>query len=172
MRRLGLIILFLFSAVSALAQEAAEDYFHYKLEQHEPQDFSIATDTLLFYRLLHHRSDLYDELSAYRFMSVESGRRGFHFTARKALLEGVEMRRQNISLLRRLGVSERGYAGVTGGTAGVASVAGMDCFSLSDYNINYWSASFLYPSYLSLAESSVILNSLSATSGNSLAREE
>lgn len=133
MRRLGLIILFLFSAVSALAQEAAEDYFHYKLEQHEPQDFSIATDTLLFYRLLHHRSDLYDELSAYRFMSVESGRRGFHFTARKALLEGVEMRRQNISLLRRLGVSERGYAGVTGGTAGVASVAGMDCFSLSDY---------------------------------------
>jgi len=43
------------------------------------------------------------------------------------------MRRQNISLLRRLGVSERGYAGVTGGTAGVASVAGMDCFSLSDY---------------------------------------
>lgn len=133
MRRCWLIIFFLFSAVSALAQETAEDYFHYKLEQHEPQQLSITTDTLLFFRALHRRSDLYEELSAYHFSSVDYGRRGEHFTARKVMLDGVELRRQNISLLRRLGLSERGYAGVMGMLGGVAPVAGADCFSLSDF---------------------------------------
>lgn len=132
MRRLGLIILSLFSAVSALAQETAEDYFHYKVEQREEQQFSITTDTLLFYRVLHRHSDLYDELSAYGFRSVDYRRRGYHFTTRKAMLEGVEMRRQNISLLRRLGVAERGYGGIASCDA-TAGTVGLDYFSLSDY---------------------------------------
>lgn len=133
MRRLWLIILLLqISVVSALAQETAEDYMYYKFEQEAEQEFSITTDTLLFYRALHRRSDLYDELAAYRFSAVESVRRGFYYSSRKALLEGVELRHQNISILRRLGVSERGYAGLGGNYASMVGVAGADHFSLSD----------------------------------------
>ena len=132
MRRLWLIILLLIVSVSAKAQETAEDYLLYKLEQESHQEFSITTDTLLFYRALQRCADLYDELAMYRFSSVENSRRGFYYTYRKAMLEGVEMRHQNISILRRLGVSERGYAGLNGDYAGMVSAAGADYFSLSD----------------------------------------
>ena len=133
MRRLWLIILMLLiSVVSALAQETAEDYMYYKFEQEAEQEFSITTDTLLFYRALHRRSDLYDELAAYRFSAVESARRGFYYSSRKALLEGIELRHQNLSILRRLGISERGYAGLNGNSASMVGAAGADHFSLSD----------------------------------------
>ena len=132
MRRLWLIILILVGAVPAIAQETAEDYVYYKLEQNEPQEFSITTDTLLFYRALHRHLDLYDELSAYRFSAVEYARRGFYFAERRATLDGVEMRYQNLAILRRLGVAEQGFAGLVGDDAGMVAAAGMDCFSLSE----------------------------------------
>ena len=132
MRRLWLIIPILISAVSAMAQETAEDYLLYKFEREPQHEFSVTTDTLLFYRALHRHSDLYDELSAYRFSSVEFGRRGYDFTSRRATLGGVELRYQNISLLRRLGVAEYGYGGLSGESADMASVVGEDCFSLAE----------------------------------------
>ena len=132
MRRLWLIILILISAVSAMAQETAEDYLLYKFEREPQQEFSVTTDTLLFYRALHRHLDLYDELSAYRFSSVEFGRRGYDFTSRRATLGGVELRYQNISILRRLGVAEYGYGGLSGESADMASVVGEDCFSLAE----------------------------------------
>lgn len=132
MRRLWLIILILISAVSAKAQETAEDYLLYKLEREPQQAFSITTDTLLFYRALHLHTDLYDELSAYRFSSVEYSRRGYDFTSRPSTLNGVELRYQNIPLLCRLGVAEYGYGGVSSGSVDIASVVGEDCFSLAD----------------------------------------
>ncbi len=132
MRRFWLIILILVGAVPAIAQETAEDYVYYKLEQNEPQEFSITTDTLLFYRALHRHLDLYDELSAYRFSAVEYARRGFYFAERKATLDGVELRYQNLAILRRLGVAEQGFAGLAGDDAGMVAAAGMDCFSLSE----------------------------------------
>lgn len=133
MRRLWLIILMFLASVPAVAQETDEDYMLYKWEHESAQEFSVTTDTLLFYRVLHHNQDLYDDLAAYRFSAVEYARRGYYFTSRKAMLDGVEMRRQNISLLRRLGIEERGYAGLSGEDVGVVGVAGMDKFSLADY---------------------------------------
>ena len=52
MRGLWLTILFLQVAVFSLAQETAEDYMLYKFESEPHAEFSITTDTLLFYRAL------------------------------------------------------------------------------------------------------------------------
>lgn len=132
MRRLWLIIFGLIASVSALAQETDDDYYLYKLESEPRWEFSFSTDTLLFYRVLHTNRDLYDELSSYRFSMVRSARRGLYYTSRRALLEGVELRHSNMSLLRRLGVAERGFAGLTHNDVAVAGAAGVDCYTLSE----------------------------------------
>ena len=66
MRRLWLMILILVLAAPAIAQEAAEDYLFYKLEGDDVAEFSIATDTLLFYRAIQHREDMYGDIADYR----------------------------------------------------------------------------------------------------------
>ena len=63
---------------------------------------------------------------------MEFGRRGYDFTSRRVTLGGVELRYQNISILRRLGVAEYGYGGLSGESADMASVVGEDCFSLAE----------------------------------------
>ncbi len=132
MRGLWLTILFLQVAVFSLAQETAEDYMLYKFESEPYAEFSITTDTLLFYRALHHADDMYDELAAFRFSMVDYARRGLHYTERRASIAGLDLRRANISILRRLAVSERGYAGLAHANGAIGGEAGMDYFSLTD----------------------------------------
>lgn len=74
MRRLWLIIIAIISAVSASAQETADDYMFYKLEQPPIEEFSISTDTLLFYRSVQHRRDMYGDMADYRFSFVGNAR--------------------------------------------------------------------------------------------------
>ena len=132
MRGLWLTILFLQVAVFSLAQETAEDYMLYKFESEPHAEFSITTDTLLFYRALHHHDDMYDELAAFRFSMVDYARRGVHYSERLASVAGLDLRRSNISILRRLAVSERDYAALAHADGVIGGEAGMDCFSLKD----------------------------------------
>ena len=105
MRRLWLIIIAIISAVSASAQETADDYMFYKLEQPPIEEFSISTDTLLFYRSVQHRRDMYGDMTDYRFSFVGNARRGYYFTERGLSLDGVQVRHSHHTLLRRLGLS-------------------------------------------------------------------
>ena len=115
MRRIFIYILALLCGAAAQAQELEEDYRLYKLDAVEWQDRIVETDTLLFYRTAHARRDLYDEITSYRFTSVEFARRGHYYTERAAVLNGVDVRHANLSILRRLGLQERGYAGLSRG---------------------------------------------------------
>ena len=132
MRCLGLIIICLISAVSALAQETADDYMLYKLEQEPEEEFSISTDTLLFYRLAHHHRDMYGDMSDYRFSFVENARRGYYFAERELTLNGIRLRHHNESLLRRLGLSHYSYSGVAHDALSAGGVVGQDAYTTTD----------------------------------------
>lgn len=132
MRRIFISILALLCGAVAQAQELEEDYRLYKLDAVEWQDRIVETDTLLFYRTTHARRDLYDEITSYRFTSVDFARRGHYYTERAATLNGVEMRHANLSVLRRLGLQESGYAGLSHGRYQTGGMAGMDEFTTTD----------------------------------------
>ncbi len=131
MRRLTTLIYALFILLTVSAQEI-DDYRLYKIDDKELISEPIVTDTLLFYRASHQHQDLYEEVTAYRFSFVESARRGFYFTERVATLDGIALRHQNISILRRLGLSERAYAGIAHGSGNISGMAGEDEFSSTD----------------------------------------
>lgn len=122
----------LLCGLSAVAQEVEEDYRLYKFDATQWQDRMIETDTLIFYRTAHARRDLYDEVTAYRFTSIDFARRGRYYTERAAVLNGVEVRHANLSVLRRLGLQERGYAGLSHGRYHAGSMVGMDEFTTTD----------------------------------------
>ena len=132
MRRIFIYILALLCGAAAQAQELEEDYRLYKLDAVEWQDRIVETDTLLFYRTAHARRDLYDEITSYRFTSVEFARRGHYYTERAAVLNGIDVRHANLSILRRLGLQERGYAGLSRGRYHAGGMAGMDEFTTTD----------------------------------------
>lgn len=132
MRRLWLMILILVLAAPAIAQEAAEDYLFYKLEGDDVAEFSIATDTLLFYRAIQHREDMYGYIADYRLSFVENARRGHYYTERALTLDGVQLRQSHESLLRRLGLSHYSYAGISHGVLGVGGVSGVDAYTSTD----------------------------------------
>lgn len=132
MRRLWLIIIAIISAVSASAQETADDYMFYKLEQPPIEEFSISTDTLLFYRSVQHRRDMYGDMADYRFSFVGNARRGYYFTERGLSLDGVQVRHSHHTLLRRLGLSHYSYSGLTHGVMNVGGVAGQDVYTTTE----------------------------------------
>ena len=132
MRRLIVIFLLLCLAYNALAQEVADDFRLYKIDEQQNIVLSPVIDTTLFYRALHADTDLYEQLTAYRFSFVEYARRGHYFTEREASIDGLVLRSNNISILRRLALSERGYAGVGYGEQSISSMAGTDVFSTRD----------------------------------------
>ena len=132
MRTIITFIFALFCWGSVVAQEVEDDYRLYKIDAVEFQDRIVETDTTLFFRVAHARRDLYDEVTAYRFSHVDFARRGHYYTARKATLNGLEVRHANLSLLRRLGLSERGYAGISHGRYHAGGVAGVDEFTTMD----------------------------------------
>ncbi len=131
MQRLLTLIFVLFVTLSVSAQEV-DDYRLYKIDDYQQMSEPIVTDTLLFYRALHSGRDLYEEVTAYRFSFVEFARRGFYFAERTATLDGVMLRHSNISILRRLGLSERAYAGIAHSRNRVATMTGEDAFSTMD----------------------------------------
>ena len=128
MRKITILLYALFFLLTVSAQEV-DDYRQYKIDDELQQLEPITTDTLLFYRAMHSRRDLYEEVTAYRFSFAEYARRGFYFTERKATLDGVALRHSNISLLRRLGVSERSYAGLAHSSGNISGMVGEDEFS-------------------------------------------
>ncbi len=131
MRRVTTIIFALFSLFTVSAQEV-DDYRLYKIDDEQMATERIVTDTLLFYRAMHSRRDLYEEVTAYRFSFVEFARRGFYFAERAATINGIDLRRSNISLLRRLGVEERAYAGVAHSRNSISAMMGEDEFSTQE----------------------------------------
>lgn len=131
MRKITILIYALFFLLSASAQEV-DDYRQYKIDDELQQMELITTDTLLFYRALHSHRDLYEEVTAYRFSFAENARRGFYFTERDVTLDGVALCHSNISLLRRLGVSERSYAGLAHSSGNISGMAGEDEFSTAE----------------------------------------
>lgn len=132
MRRLGLIIICIISAVSSLAQETADDYMLYKLEQQPDEEFSITTDTLLFYRSVQHQADVYGDMTDYKFSFIRNARRGYDFTERIVTLDGIQLRHTHESLLRRLGLSYYSFSGLSHDAMSIGGVAGMDAYSTTD----------------------------------------
>lgn len=131
MRKITILIFALFLLRTATAQEV-DDYRLYKIDEELLSSEPVVTDTLLFYRAMHQHRDLYEDVTKYRFSFVENARRGFYFTERTATLDGVSLRHSNISILRRLGLSERAYAGVTHSRNNISGMAGEDEFSTVD----------------------------------------
>lgn len=129
MRRLITIFLLFCLAYTASAQEVADDFRLYKIDERQSVVLSPVIDTALFYRALHTDTDLYEQLTAYRFSFVEYARRGHYYTEREASLDGLTLRPNNVSILRRLALAERGYAGVDYGEHSLSSMAGTDVFS-------------------------------------------
>ena len=132
MRTIITVIFTLLCCGSVVAQELEDDYRLYKIDAVEFQDRIIETDTTIFYRVAHARRDLYDEVTAYRFSHVDFARRGHYYTDRKATLNGLEVRHANLSVMRRLGLSERGYAGIAHGRYHMGGAVGMDEFTTMD----------------------------------------
>lgn len=128
MRKLTTLIFALFSLLTSSAQDV-DDYRLYKFDS-QPLSFEQPlTDTLLFYRAMHDKHDLYEEVTAYRFSGVEYARRGLYFTEREATLDGLSLRHANISILRRMGLTERAYGGISHSHNSIAGLAGEDEFS-------------------------------------------
>ena len=103
-----------------------------EIDAEQELDRIVETDTLLFYRSSHLSRDLYDEITAYRFSYVDFARRGADYTSRGVVLDGIELRPSNHSLLRRLGLTERGYAGLTHGFSHAGAMDGVDEFTTTD----------------------------------------
>ena len=114
----------------ASSQELYDDYRLYKLFADEREEHIISSDTLLFYRLQQNPSDIFDDITAYRFSFVEFARRGQFYQDRKALIDGVELRHQNLSMLRRVVVSEQSFSGLGFGSGQMGSLgSGMELYS-------------------------------------------
>ncbi|MBR5138182.1 MAG: TonB-dependent receptor [Alistipes sp.] len=128
MRKIISLIFALFTLLAASAQEV-DDYRLYKFDSQQLSFDLPLTDTLLFYRAMHDKRDLFEEITAYRFSAVEYARRGFYFTERAATLDGLSLRHSNISILRRLGLTERAYGGISHGNNNIAGLTGEDEFS-------------------------------------------
>ena len=129
MRRALILLLLTLSCAAATAQEEADDFYLYKLEGQEASvQRRIETDTMLFYRAMQSGGDLFGRITEYSFFHVDYARRGIYYADRPALIDGIEMRRANISVIRRLGVSEYGYAGLAGGAVekGVNAQTGLE----------------------------------------------
>ncbi len=126
-----LLLIFVLSfSYSTHAQELYDDYRLYKIDQERWDDYFVSSDTLLFYRLQQNQQDLYDDVSAYKFSFVESSRRGQFYTERDILLDGIHLRHSNLSILRRLGLSESSFSGISSGAMAMSdSFTGTNIYS-------------------------------------------
>ncbi len=124
-------ILSVLSHAVASAQET-DDYMRYKIDADEEARVAVESDTLLFYRAVQQSRDLFDEITAYRFSNMAFARRGMSYTERTSALDGIEVRRSDLSILRRLGLSEHRYSGVARGRDVMGGMAGADEFTTTE----------------------------------------
>ena len=124
------LILAMLMVCRASSQELYDDYRLYKLSADDEQEHVISGDTLLFYRLQQNPTDIFDDVTAYRFSFVEYARRGQFYQDRKALVDGVELRHQNLAMLRRVVIGEQSFAGLGFGSGQIGSLgSGMELYS-------------------------------------------
>ncbi len=116
----------------ALAQQTIDDVYQYKIDDERLTAESISSDTLLFYRAVHNHSDLYGQITDYRFSFVDYSRRGVEFFRRDVVLDGLILPRTRLSALRRLGLVESNYSGVFGQNVLLGGYAGSDEFSTTE----------------------------------------
>lgn len=133
MKGIVISLLMTLCCAAAAAQEEGEDYYLYKLEDQEAvAQRRIETDTMLFYRAVQRGDDLFGRVSEYSFFHVDNSRRGVYYADRPATVDGIGMRRANISVVRRLGLSEYARAGLSGDMAAAVGMVGSDEFSTSE----------------------------------------
>ena len=133
MKRPVILLLSLLASAAAYAQEEADDYYLYQLEgQETAEQLRVETDTLLFYRAVQGGDDLFGRISEYSFFHVDYSRRGVYYADRPAMVDGISMRRANISVVRRLGLSEYAYGGLADGDGVSGSIVGGELFSTSE----------------------------------------
>ena len=113
MRRIVAIIFMLMSVYCACAQQTDEDYYLYKIDAEREMVEMINSDTALFYRLGRRSGDLYGEVTDYKFSFVDFARRGLAYYERGVWLDGVAVEYNEVPTLRRLGLMESRYSGVT-----------------------------------------------------------
>ena len=74
MRHTLLIIFTLLTLCRAVAQQTIDDVYQYKIDDERLTAESIYSDTLLFYRAMHRHSDVYGQITDYRFSFVDFSR--------------------------------------------------------------------------------------------------
>lgn len=126
--RINLLVTALVWTLGVASAQETDDFYRYKMDGGEAVREMVESDTLLFYRAAQGSRDLFDEVTAYRFLNVGFARRGMRYTERGAVLDGIGVRRSDIAVLRRLGLSEHGYAGSAQGRTTVGGMAGTDEF--------------------------------------------
>ena len=132
MRQILIIIFTLLPLCCSMAQQTIDDVYEYKIDDERLVEECVSSDTLLFYRAMHNHNDIYGQITDYRFSFVDYARRGAEFFQRDVVLDGLTLSRSRLSALRRLGLAESNYAGVSGQSAVVGSYAGVDEFSTYD----------------------------------------
>ena len=132
MRHLFLLIFSLMFFCRAVAQQTIDDVYQYKIDDERLTAESISSDTLLFYRAVHNHSDLYGQITDYRFSFVDYSRRGVEFFRRDVVLDGLSLSRTRLSALRRLGLAERSFAGIYSQDGAKVGYAGSDEFSTTE----------------------------------------
>lgn len=130
-RRLFLLMLMLSWVCGVMAQQSEEDYYLYKIDRQSARVEEPKSDTLLFLRLGQHRNDMYGLLTDYHFSFVELARRGFAYYEREAMVDGIDVNRSDISILRRLLLDEQSYAGISSSSDALGWAAGSDEFSMT-----------------------------------------
>ena len=132
MRHWLLLIFSIIFSCRAVAQQTIDDVYQYKIDDERLTAESISSDTLLFYRAVHNHSDLYGQITDYRFSFVDFSRRGVEFFRRDVVLDGLILPRTRLSALRRLGLVESNYSGVFGRNGLLGGYAGSDEFSTTE----------------------------------------
>ena len=117
------------SVYCACAQQTGEDYYLYKIDAEREMVEMINSDTALFYRLGRRSGDLYGEVTDYKFSFVDFARRGLAYYERGVWLDGVAVEYNEVPTLRRLGLMESRYSGVTVSENTASMAAGSDSFS-------------------------------------------
>ncbi len=124
--------IFLSLAHAIASAQEVDDYMRYKIDADEAVREAVESDTLLFYRAVQSGRDLFDDITAYRFSYTSFARRGMSYTERTAVLDGIGVRRSDVAVLRRLGLTEYRYSGLTHGCYATGGMAGADEFSTSE----------------------------------------
>ncbi|MBQ5726329.1 MAG: TonB-dependent receptor [Alistipes sp.] len=131
MKRL-LVIISLLISFTAPAQEVADDYMRYKIDNRVYILEQIEPDTLLFYRVAQNRSDKFHSLTTYNLSFVDYSRRGIDYFESRNTIDGINLRYRNIPIIRQLGISEEYFGGLTNGNQGISGMAGTQEFSQLD----------------------------------------